>query len=897
MIVLLRKPVFLIVSGLMLLLTVSCSREKNTVISRSYHWVTGRDNFFFNGRQQVREGAQTLAQSHVDRYDRLLSIFRYADEKSAKAIFPQMDEAIKRFSIVIQRHSMIFNGEEKNRWVKESYYWMGNAYFYKHDYWAAIETYQFVSSSYPKDEIRYDALLMLVQCYLQLGKTPDAEFLLDYLRNEKAFPWKKRSGEFYAVAANFQIQKNNYEKAAEELAKAIAFTKNKKVQARYHFILGQLYQKLEKFQDAFNHFQLAMRKAPTYEMEFNARINRARCYDITTGSHDIKVQLKKMLTDEKNKDYLDQIYYALATIALKEGNETEAIDLLQLSVASSTVNTNQKALSYLELADFYYRKPDYRRAQVYYDSTITFLSSDHPDYDRLYSRKTSLTRLVRNLNIIYEEDSLLALSKLSLKEREALIDQIIEKENEQIKMRQAAKDSLKRDEKELEELPMANQPFTPPRSNPTAPFTGGGWYFYNPATVDFGIKEFTRRWGNRKLEDNWRRSKRNEVLEISESGEEPKTVEEDPELLAAQRDSILKLDSKQRKETYLAAIPDSPERIAQSNDKILEAYYNAGLIYKEQLNNNKAASENFEEMMQRFPGNKYMLPVYYNLYRIYLSLNDTAKANYYKDIILRDHEESEYARLITNPNYYQENLKKTAVLQVYYENTYRAFKNGQYQDVINRKMNVDSLYPPNELSPKFAFLEALAIGKIRPRTEFEAALKKIIARYPKDSVSVRAQEILDLMNRQPVPEGGMIDSATSISNQPVQPPASSVSPYRANPDTVHYYVIAWPAGTLDLNEMKTRFSDFNSAYYSVAGLQMSDAFIGMDNQFIMIRSFPNKEAGMSYYRNVIDSEDVVGDIDLSTIYMFIITPDNMITLAQKRNLRQYSDFFREHYIK
>ncbi len=890
-----RKPLLLIVPCFMVLLFTSCSREKNTVISRSYHWVTGRDNFFFNGRQQVRDGAQTLANAHVDRYDRLLTVFRYADEKSAKAIYPQMDEAIKRFSIVIQRHSMIFNGEEKNRWVKESYYWIGNAQFYKHDYWAAIETYQFVSSSYPKDAIRYDALLMLAQCYLELGKTPDAEFLLDYLRNEKAFPWKKRSGEFYAVAASYQIQKNNYEKAAEELSKAITFTKNKKVKARYYFILGQLYQKLEKFQDAFTNYQLAMRRAPTYEMEFNARINRARCYDITTGSQEIKAQLQKMLKDDKNKDYLDQIYYALATIALKEGNENEAIDLLQLSVASSTVNTNQKALSYLELADYYYRKPEYRRAQVYYDSTVTFLSSDHPDYDRLFNRKSSLTRLVRNLDIIQEEDSLLALSNLSISERERLIEQLIEKENEQIKRQQAMQDSLKKDEKELEELPIGNQPYYQPRPNQNMP--GGGWYFYNPATVDFGVKEFARRWGNRKLEDNWRRSKRDEVLEISDSGEEIKTEDEDLELIAAQRDSIMKLDSKQRTEAYLAAIPDSPERVAQSNDKILEAYYNAGLIYKEQLQNNKAASENFEEMMQRYPNNKYMLPVYYNLYRIYMALNDTAKANFYKDILLRDHEESEYARLITNPNYYQENLKKTAVLQVYYENTYRAFKNGQYQDVITRKMNVDSLYPPNELSPKFAFLEALAIGKIRSRMEFEAALKKIVARYPKDTVSVRAQEILDLMNRQPVPEGGTPVSGTEPPSPAPAPETPPPSLYSFRPDTIQYYVIAWTVGTLDLNEMKMRLSDFNAAYYSVASLQMSDAFIGMDNQFIMIRSFPNKDAGMAYYRNVIDTEDVVGDIDLSTIYMFLITPDNMITLAQKRNLRQYTDFFNEKYQK
>ncbi len=874
----------------------SCSRHRNTVFSRTYHWVTGRDNFFFNGRQQVREGFRLLSENHVDRYDRLLTVFRYADEKSAKNIFPQMDEAIKRFSTVIQRHSMIFDGEEKNRWVRESYYWIGNAQFCKHDFWAAIETYQFVSASYPKEAIRYDALLMLVQCYLQLGKTPDAEFLLDYLRNEPAFPWQKRAGDFYAVAAAFQIQKNNFEKAAEELSQAILYTRSKKMRARYHFLLGQLYQKLEKYPLAVHHYQIAIRHAPSYEMEFNARINRARCFDISTGSQEIKTQLQKMLRDDKNKDYLDQIYYALATLALKEGNEGEALQLFRQSVTSSTINTGQKALSYLELANYYYSKSDYHIAHGYYDSTLTFLSSDHPDYDRLFARKTSLTRLIRNLNIIQEEDSLLALANLSLSERQAIIESIIEKENQILKEKQAREDSLKHEEKELEEIPSGNRPFSFSRPPENPPLTGTSWYFYNPSAVDFGMKEFTRQWGNRKLEDNWRRSKRDRVLEFTETTEEVRAMEEDEQLLAAQRDSLLKLEGEQRAKVYLDRIPDTPERIAQSKNKIIEAYYNAGLIYREQLQNFMAAATHLEEMLRRFPDNVYKLPVYYNLYRIYLSLNDTARANYYKDILLRDHEESEYARLITNPNYYQENLKKTAILQVYYENTYRAFKNRQYQDVINRKRNVDSLYPPNELSPRFALLEALAIGKLRPRHEFEAALKDVIARYPKDSVSLFAQAILEKIDYQAVPEGGIPEE--SIPSPPVEPsgkPAAQL--YRFIPDTVHYYVIAWPAGTLDLNEMKIRFSDFNSAYFSIANLQISDAFLGMDNQFILIRSFPNKETGMNYYRYVIDSEDVVGDIDLKTIYMFLITPDNMITLAQQRNLKEYSAYFKEHYLK
>ena len=573
----LRNTVLYSILAIMLFSVFSCSRQKNTVISRNYHKLTGRDNYYFNGREKVKAGALQLAQSHTDQYDRLLSIFQYADEETAKSVFPDMDEAIKKASIVIQRHSMIFEGKEKNPWVRESYLLIGKAQFYKHDYWAAIETFQFVTSSYSDALIRYDALLWLTQCYLQLGKTPDAEYLLDYMKNDKAFPWKKKTGAYAAVAADYYIQKSNYEKAAEELKSAIEHTKNKRQRIRYMFILGQLYQATDQFQEAYQMYQGVSKRNSTYEMEFNARINSARCYDISTGSDEIKDRLLKMIKDEKNKDYLDQIYYALATIAQKEDKEEEAISLYQQSVEASTTNSNQKALSYLELAELYFKRPDYRKAQVYYDSTVTFLAKDHPSYDAYFIKKVSLSKLVKNLNIIEGQDSLLALAGLSVAEREAAVNEIIEQENEARKRQEQLEDSLRANEKQLEELP-SNQTFYSGSQSQQFKPTGSGWYFYNPSTVSFGVNEFARRWGNRELEDNWRRSSKSLELGTPLSEFEEEEVDSTESLLAAKRDSIMKLDSKERKAAYLEAIPLSPEEQEKANEKILEAYYNVGLI-------------------------------------------------------------------------------------------------------------------------------------------------------------------------------------------------------------------------------------------------------------------------------------------------------------------------------
>ncbi|MEO5570323.1 MAG: tetratricopeptide repeat protein [Bacteroidia bacterium] len=874
--------------AMLMVVAVSCSKEKDAFLNRTYHRLTGRDNFYFNARESIKESAKTLAASHVDQYDRLLKVFKYGDVEKAKAIFPDMDGAIKKASIVIHRHSMIFNGNEKNRWVMESYLLIGKAEFYKHDYWAAIETFQFVASSYSNHPIRFDALLWLTQCYLELGKTPDAEFLLDNMRNDKEFPWKKKRGEYYAIAANYEMQKENYEKAAQQLKIARLNAEKKQDKIRYTFILAQLYQKNNDCDSAYPLYSSVIKKNAPYEMEFNARINRARCFNINTGSKDIKKQLTKMLKDPKNNDYQDQIYYALATIDEKENHEPEAIEYLKLSVGASTVNTNQKALSYLELAEIFFKHQDYRNAQIYYDSTVTFLSQDHPDYYTSLNKKTSLSKLVRYLDIIAAEDSLQHLASLSPSEQQAAVDKLISKEIEEQEAKKHEEEVQKIKEKEDQDNPNSQLlQNTGVKSNFTP--TGSGWYFYNPSAISFGLNEFLKKWGNRKNEDSWRRSSKE--LSAVEDHFEIEEVDSSDLLASAERDSVMALSNDKRKDAYLKSIPASEESKKKSDAKIVEAYYGAGLIYKEQLSNPKEAATDFETLLKRYPENKYLLATYYNLYRSYLTLKDTAKADYYKDILLNQYPESEYSKIIMNPNYYKENQKKTAILQVFYENTFRAYQNGQYAAVIERKSTADSLFPPNALTPKFEFLKALAVGKTKPVPEFEASLRFVIGKYPDDSVSLRAQKILDFINKT---NGQELKQDSLIASEPVKEPAIEFS-YKQ--DTIHYVMIVFPNGMVDANALKIKISNFNNEFYSTSDYEISNAFLGSDKQFILIKTFDNDEDALDYYNAILENESVFEGIPISTLNRFVITPSNMLLMMAHKDAGKYNEFFKRNYLK
>ncbi|MFM7016348.1 MAG: tetratricopeptide repeat protein [Bacteroidota bacterium] len=855
-------------------------------------------NFFFNARERVKMGSQSLATAHEDKYDRTLSIFKYGDLNKAKSVFPDMDEAMKKVSIAISRNSMVLKGkkdnktEERNKWIDDCYLIIGKAQFYKHDYWSSIETFQYISSEYKESEARPEALLWLCKSYLELGKTVDAEYLLDYLKNDKKFPVKLK-GDYNAVVAQYHLMKEDVPRAIEALKKASATAIKKDDRARYTFILAQLLQKQDSLQEAFSNYQKVIKMNPVYEMSFNARINRARCYDVSSGSGElVKKELNKMLKDEKNDEYKDQIYYALAGIAQQEKQEDLAISLLNQSIRASTSNTSQLAQSYLALGNIFYKRPQYIPAAAYYDSCLSNLSNDHPDFIDIQSKKNSLERLVKNLKVIQQEDSLQLLSSLSPSEREEKIKSIIAFEDaEKERLKKEAEEKKKIEEqKVLEEKNLKSQ--TKDANGPGAT-AQGSWYFYNQSSISFGYNEFLKKWGTRKLEDNWRRSEK-EVVVDNGDGDDTNSTDSTANNQSALNDSISKLDATARKNAYLAMIPGTPQAIQESNIKIAEAFYNCGVIYREQLSNFPESVKSFEELNRRFPDSKYKQPSYYNLYRTLMALGDSVKAATYKNYLLTNYPESEYAKLITNPNYYKELKKKTAVLEVYYENTYRAYLNKQFADVIERKEESDALFPNSKLAPKFSLLKAMAVGKTKTANEFELALEDVIRTYPKDSVATRAKEILDFMHGKNIKE---LPKDTSSTTSTLQNLIDSTTKFVFVPDIKQYYLVLYKNNALNTPDVINRIKGFNNVKYPNDKLEVKNGNIDLTYQYIMVTEFNTAKVAMDYYTDILKSPDVLGESDPSKVFYFVVSQDNLAQLARSKNISAYSLFFQKNYLQ
>lgn len=847
-----------------------CSRTKNNFFNRAWHNTTSHYNGYFNGREALKEGVQNTETNHTDNYDQVLEIFQTGTKEQASSINPNADKAIKKASTMIQNHSMLIKGKEYCRWIDDCYMLIGKSHHYKKDFYQATEIFMYVIKQYKdKPETVVDGRIWLLRNYTAMSRLTSAQGIIDNIEADIETLPKKQIGHYAAALADFYIKKEEYANAIPELEKAIANTKNKRVKTRYTYILAQLYEKTNNKGKASLHYAKVLKGNPTYDMAFNAQINEALMFDVASGgsSADLKKTLKKMARDDKNVDYLDRIYYALAGIAINESEYAEGIELYKKSVAASTVDTKQKGLSYLKLADLYFDKPEYETSKLYYDSTLTALPQDHALYIDAEIKRNSLEDLVKNLHIIAFEDSVQKLAKMSSIELDLYIDDMIAKIIEE------------EERKRFEEENAALNPITNQTTNNNTQNTGGKWYFDNPTTVSFGYSEFVRIWGSRKLEDNWRRKNKQSVAPDFSDGS-------GTDSLGTKKDT---LDVKS-KEYYLRDIPTTQAKMDSSNARIVDAYYSLGMIYREQLDDKERAVESFETLIKRFPKNKYQLASYYQLYRLNLAMGNKPRADYYRNLIISQYPDSEYANILQNPNYLKDLEEFKGRAAVFYGETFAAYEAKDYDLVLKNASQAHIRFEKSDQLPRFDLLRAMAIGKTQKLDDFEAALKELIAKYPKGKERQEAENILKYIEGirggpdEQLPDEKIVDSKVITE-----------SLYRLNKDTIHYYVLLIGKPGFNNTTVKAKVSDFNQLYYSLESLTIKNMMINALSQLVYVEKFDNAAKAKSYFETIKKQSEIFEGLTADEYRHFIISAENFGIYYKDKNIDKYMEFYNTNY--
>lgn len=831
------------------------------------------------------DGTENLTEKVGDDFNKILRVYNYGSKQEAQTLYPKMDRSIKKSSIAIQKHSMYFGGKERVKWVKESYLLMGKAHFLKQDYISARRVFDYVAKEYTDEPISYEGYLWLAKTHIQTERFEKAEATLNLILSkidDGNIP-KGVKKDLPLIQADFYLATDKYDDAYPYLERAIELGNKRDVITRAYFILAQINQYEGELDLATNYYKKVIKRNPHYIMDFEARINMAQCYDEGTGdSKNINKVLHKMVKDFKNKEFLDQIYYALAEVALKDGNVESGIEYLRLSVSSSTKDNYQKSTSALQLADIYFDRNAYADAQAYYDTAVSALPEDYPNYRIIKNKATVLTDMVMHAQTITLQDSLQKMARMDTVELYAMIDGLIDDYIEEKERKQEELESGITDGGGVQFIDMNKGPSQ--RQS-----LGGKWYFYNSQALSMGRSGFIQKWGNRKLEDFWRLTDKRMVMQ---SFDDDLAEEGGDDIVNDSIQADARPSDPELRPFYMVNIPKTEEDIKRSDTLIIYAYSKLGFLYLEELGDTVNALETYLEFQERYPENQYRLESWYALYKIYNEKGDLDKAQHYKNLIIENYPDSDYAKVILDPDFYIKQAQEKNQTASQYEKVYKAFEREQFYRVITLSDNAIEQYPEDTAYiPKFKYLRAISLGKVDVPDTLYAALDDLIVSYPNSPIIPMAQATLRMLQLEyglGISEEKKKELQEAAQGEP--------SPFTYDPEAKHLFIMIIISADIEVDPLKVRISDFKKKYFRLDRLNIKSLLLDNQRTLISVGNFDDKDDAEDFYSTLKNDEYVLSGMEQDGFEIYTISMNNYPIFYRDKNVKAYREFFNKYYI-
>jgi len=883
-----RRTNIIVTTGcvMALLLLSGCSTKKNTLTRRMYHNLTSHYNIYFNGELAVNDGEKQLRTAVKDDYTKVLRVYNYGTQQNGMAMNSTMDRALEKTAICVQKHSMNFGSRERVKWIDDAYLVMGKAHFYKHDYIPAKRTFDYVASEYSYNDISFVANMWLIKTYIQTEEYPKAVAMIEQLQAKTAGlskPPKELMRNFDFTIADYFIAVKDYNNAVKYLKNGILLNKDRDLRTRAMFILGQIYMRQGDSERATAQFKKVIKRNPEYEMVFESRMNMAKV-GTANNAKELYKMMNKMLRDSNNEDYRDRIYYAMAELALCEGDETKAIDYLRKSVAAYKDNQIQRAQSSLKAATMFFEKNQYELAQAYYDTAVTSMNREEEGYDSIRNISQTLNELVMYANVVRDQDSLMRVAAMDSVSRNMLIDKIIAQVIEQ--------EQIEKERREYEEqLALmgstvgGNEPEKkdPMEATSTA---GGSWYFYNQTSVSKGITEFTRKWGMRKNEDNWRISDQRSLAAAmkGESGDEKKEEGKEGEE-GKEKASLTNHD----RGYYLQDLPFTPEQKEVADSLIADGLYHLGFLYMDRLSDLPRSIESYEELDRRYPNGKQELPTWYALYKMHKDLGHEEQSLTYKGKIFDKYPTSSYAEFINDPSYFEKLQAQEREASDFYSKTYEAFEQGQYYRV---KMNTEramQLYETDTaFMPRFVFLNAVAEGRLTSIDTMAFRLYNLVRDYPQSSITPYARRVLESVNEEY--HLGLVLTDIDKKDGGDKPEVKKEAPYTYEPNIEHFVMIVCDTKAVRIDPLMVRISDFNKKEHRTRSFNVKNVMLDDARTLITIGNFDSQAKAADYITSMQISDYVFGGIDKAKYKIVPISIKNYPVFYQAKNMDEYNTF-------
>ncbi len=909
-----RKAVALTLMGAMVLVT-ACSTKKNTSGTRFFHSMTARFNIMYNGEQAYLKGQETQTKGHQDDYTQLLPMFIQTNAATAKMGSSDYETAITKCEKAIKLHSIkkrpttkagkkksekekaYLQRKEFNPYLKNSWLMMGKAQFMQGEFIEAASTFSYINRLYAtQPEVTSVSRAWLARCYVALEWPYDAEDVLRKMRRDSLS--RKGARERDASLAAYYIEVGQYPEAIPLVKETVKHAGSKLQKARLKYLLAQLYAETGDNGQAYRYFGKVAKSSTTYELQFNARIAQTEVAAKGQAGKMIK-KLKRMAKGDKNKEYLDQVYYAIGNIYLSEGDTMRCIWNYETGAEKSTRNGVAKAVLLLKLSDLYWQQEKYIDAQRTYKECIAILDKEHEGYAEAARRSAILDEAEPHLSTIKLQDSLQALAKMPEKERLAAIDRVIEelkkKEKEEAKKLAAAG---------TQQNTAATQQQNAAANNQAGKQQTGTWYFYNPTTLASGKQEFVKKWGNRSNEDYWRLSEKPRT----DSGDDYEGYNYDEEgdsimadsLGVSAEDQALK-DSLQNdphhREYYLAQIPFTEEQLAVSNQLLSDGLYHGGIIAMEKIQNFPYALRLLLRLLNDFPDYEptSVADVYYHLFLLYGRTGHEAESEEYRNLLISTYPEDKRAILVGNPNYDLIARDGKHVEDSVYATAYTAYLDNRYSQVGRLYEYHTQNFPEGKHRARMMFVQAMSLLYSGHQTEFVAMLKELIEKYGKDEVAEMASYIVKGLQ-----EGRLLsDSKYDASDvwrwrKSGALPGDSVAADTLSAErySTFNFVLAYPKNSLDEDQLLYEMARYNFTSYMIRNFEIE--ILDLDRLSLMcIKGFINYDEAHIY------AQELYKDTHMATmlegIRTLLISDENLKLLGVKYSFDEYKEFYDEEY--
>ena len=840
----------------------ACSPERNTWTSKAYHNATAHYNGYYYAKDEIQKIEKTLWESLNDDYNKILRLYPELDTALANDYDEDIQEAIKMASIAIQRHP-------NSKWVDDCYILVAKARMYSLDWGNAVQTLKWVNSKSKDPNARHEAIIQLVRTFTEHQEFNNGQAAIDFVEKEELTNANKKK--LLIEKAYFYQEQEDYDKMVRNLTEVAPMLKKKDKPGRIYFIIGQVYQKLGFESEAYNYYKKCLSTNPEYEVDFYARLYMAQVTEISRSKsvNAARKSFRKLLKDNKNREFKDKIYYEMGVFEFKQEDLDEAIANFNRSIREGT-NRRIDGEAYLRLGEIYYDTlRQYELSQAYYDSAITSLPQDYEGYAEIKARQEVLDEFVKNLNTIKWQDSLLVLANLDSAGLRMKIDSVFQAKKALEEANQGKKKRKRSNRIEIQ-------------SNTNNVFATGeeteqttDWYFGNLSAMSLGQSEFKRVWGNIPLEDNWRRSMR--IAGSSQSDQaltEPTGPAENTENAA---EPAVEIDPVATEFDRISSqIPRTEEQKTAALKLIEDAYYSLGDIYYFKLLEKENAVVTYNELLDRFPETEYEPEILYKLYLFYKESEDP-KSETYATRLKDEHPNSTFTKILLNPDFLKESSEAVEKQKQLYKAAYELFEHEDYEGSLQ---TIDQAYAigENNFTPTLELLRILIVGKTEDITKYQFMLQEFIQTNSDNEVGAYAKKLLE----------------ASQNFQKSQERKEGIQ-YIRSLEEPHYFLIVYKGEENLSMSASSALAKFNNENFKDLKLKTSNMVFNDMYTLTLVADLPGISTALDYSKTFNEKLPTLSEFRNHKFHNFVITKDNFDILYRTKGLDEYLKFFERNY--